>query len=371
MQPLSVYDTPVEDTGRINLVTDSISSGSLFGGVGTALVFAALLAEARGDRLRIVTRNDPPEAANLDAVLRFNGIALTREPEFVHLPFARPAVQLGISHNDRFITTSWWTTRGALSSIALERILYLVQEDERMFYPHGDDWVGCDRTLRTPGLELLVNARLLFDHLETSGLDGLSQRARYFEPAFPAAATSAPAPSLQRPRRLLFYARPNNLRNLFHAGIEAIDALLMRGVIDPTEWQILFVGKDIPRLTFSDGTESRVLPLLNWEDYHGLLRDVDVGLALMSTPHPSYPPLDLAAAGAVAVTNRFGNKRDLSGYSPNILCADLDDIAGALTAGVELALDHEQRRRNFAGNRMHRDWRVAFADVIDHYRGWA
>jgi hypothetical protein len=169
----------------------------------------------------------------------------------------------------------------------------------------------------------------------------------------------------------LFYARPNNLRNLFHAGIEAIDDLIMRGVIDPTDWEILLVGKDIPRLRFCDGTEPRVLQLLGWADYHGLLRHVDVGLALMSTPHPSYPPLDLAAAGAVAVTNRFGNKRDLSGYSTNILCADLDDIAGGLRAGIELALDQGQRRRNVAGNRMHKDWRVALADVIDHYRGWA
>ena len=33
---------------------------------------------------------------------------------------------------------------------------------------------------------------------------------------------------------------------------------------------------------------------------------MDLGLSLMASPHSSYPPLDLAAAGAVVVTNTFG-----------------------------------------------------------------
>ena len=42
--------------------------------------------------------------------------------------------------------------------------------------------------------------------------------------------------------------------------------------------------------------------------YGGFLREHDVGLALMFTPHPSLVPLEMASAGLVTVTNTFENK---------------------------------------------------------------
>ena len=39
-----------------------------------------------------------------------------------------------------------------------------------------------------------------------------------------------------------------------------------------------------------------------------LLREHDVGLALMYTPHPSLVPIEMASAGMLAVTNTFENK---------------------------------------------------------------
>ena len=39
---------------------------------------------------------------------------------------------------------------------------------------------------------------------------------------------------------------------------------------------------------------------------------MDVGLSLMSSPHPSYPVIDLAAAGKMVVTNDFFGKMNLS-----------------------------------------------------------
>jgi hypothetical protein len=86
----------------------------------------------------------------------------------------------------------------------------------------------------------------------------------------------------------------------------------------------------------------------------------------MSTPHPSYPPLDLAASGAVVVTNKFGNKLDLSSYSQNIICADLDAEAllEALREGVALAQDNETRSRNFAANGLSGDWALSFENTL-------
>src|SRR3712207_8969189 len=51
----------------VTLVTDSINAGSLFGGVGTAMVLGALLARRLDADLRLVTLTEPPEAGNLGA----------------------------------------------------------------------------------------------------------------------------------------------------------------------------------------------------------------------------------------------------------------------------------------------------------------
>lgn len=69
-----------------------------------------------------------------------------------------------------------------------------------------------------------------------------------------------------------------------------------------------------------------------WSDYPGFLSKIDLGLSLMYSPHPSHVPLEMAAAGARVVTNRFGPK-DLSALSPAILSCDptAPSIANALS----------------------------------------
>jgi hypothetical protein len=50
-----VFPSPDRER-RVTMLTDTISSGWLFGGVGTAIVVAALLAQELGARLRIATK---------------------------------------------------------------------------------------------------------------------------------------------------------------------------------------------------------------------------------------------------------------------------------------------------------------------------
>ena len=93
----------------------------------------------------------------------------------------------------------------------------------------------------------------------------------------------------------------------------------------------------------------------------------------MYTPHPSYPPLDLAASGAVVVTNRFANKRSLDSYSQNIVCGDLDfeSMLEALSTGVRLALDDTTRQANHQKSGLNRSWRTSTSGVIRTLAGEA
>ena len=62
------------------------------------------------------------------------------------------------------------------------------------------------------------------------------------------------------------------------------------------------------RSRLGGGGQVNLLPRSEQRAYAGSLREHDVGLALMYTPHPSLVPIEMASAGMLTVTNSFENK---------------------------------------------------------------
>ncbi|SAL19838.1 hypothetical protein AWB68_00690 [Caballeronia choica] len=364
--PLKTYSIPQAGNRRISIVTDSVGSGSLFGGVGTSLIFAALLANRLDAQLRIITRTHRAQPENVNHVLSLYGISLKHDPQFKFAAFFDQKSEIDVVDDDIFITTSWWTTASALPSVRHDSIIYLLQEDERMFYPFGDDRVKCESILRNTDIRFLINTKLLYDHFVQDGLANIEAKGAWFEPAFPANVFYPRRKDATEKKKFFFYARPNNFRNLFYLGIEVIESAITQRVLDLDRWEVFLVGKDIPAVVFDGGYMPKKCENLTWSEYAQLVGTVDVGLSLMSTPHPSYPPLDLAASGAVVVTNRFGNKTDLSGYSRNLICADLERgaLVDALKLAITLALESQLCEENFRGNGLLVDWQQAFGGII-------
>lgn len=352
---------------RVTVITDSVGSGSFFGGVATAIIFAAQVAQSRGYRLRVVTRHKAESLKNVGRLLELNGIRLTYELECVSSSIFNKKTYIDIFEDELFITTSWWTTRAAMQSIAHKNIVYLLQEDERMFYAHSDMQLRCEQTLKSDSIQYVVNTQLLFDYLVSHGLPHLERVGRWFEPAFPGRNRSQSLTSEKY--KLMFYARPNHPRNLFYFGLSILNQAVIQGVIDPAHWEIHFIGSNIPRNMVVAGIVPHVHEQLSWADYSALISSIDLGLSLMYTPHPSYPPLDLAAAGAVAVTNRYANKTDLTRYSNNIICGDLTEhsMLVALREGVQLAKDKKMREENLKSCRLQKDWHASMANVVAYY----
>jgi hypothetical protein len=350
---------------RITVVTDSIGPSSLYGGVGTALILAAIWARRSRAGLRIVTRTEAPHTGALAKLLSANGLTFDGPVAFRYSPPGGHR-ELAVGHQDMFMSTSWWTTRSLLNSVGPDRIVYLLQEDERMFYPHGDDRLECELTMAATVRRVVLNTALLRDHLTEGAhaVDGLAKRVIAFEPAFVANARQPFEPGSKR--RLFFYARPNNLRNLFATGIAALRDAVLQGRLDPKEWEFHFVGNGVPHIEFPSGVEAIYHNTMNWFDYKCFLASIDAGFVLMYTPHPSYPPLDLAAMGVPVLTNRYGLKTDLGRYSDNILCVALDPEAlveglGRLTA---LAKDRDVLEKNSVKDNICRDWTKALEEVV-------
>jgi len=365
--PIVTYPDPgPTTTGRLTILTDTISSGSLFGGVGTAILFGAALARHRGLRLRVVTRHDEPEPGNFGAILAAHGAAFDENVEFECASTVADARGLAVFSGDLVLTTSWWTTWAALQSFDPACIVYLLQDDERMFYPAGDLQLRCREIFCDPRLRFVVNTSALLKHLVDAGMTGVARRGISFEPAFPLAIYYREPKSPAGKRRFFFYARPNNPRNLFLRGLEAVAGAVENNCFPEAEWELEFVGRNIPDIQLPRNVRPRISTSLSWHDYAALIRQVDVGLSLMLTPHPSYPPLDLAASGAVVVTNRYGPKQSLESYCANILCVEpsVNDLVGALGHAVALATNETRRLSNYENACINRDWDEAFAPVL-------
>jgi len=87
----------------------------------------------------------------------------------------------------------------------------------------------------------------------------------------------------------------------------------------------------------------------------------------MFTPHPSLPPIEMAAAGMVTVTNSFENKTAaaLASISSNLIAVEptLDGVIGGLRQAVAGAEDAERRVRG-GDVRWSREWDDSFDDAL-------
>lgn len=366
LQPLNCFYSP-HSKRRINLITDSINSGSLFGGVATSMILATLISDKWNCDIRIITRNESAQKQNFQKVLRANNIKEPENAEFVFVNCMDNNSELSVGDDEYYLTTSWWTTHSIIQSVDNSRVLYLIQEDERKFYPFGDELFLCSQLLHDNNIKFIVNSQLLYNYFLSEGFENFKNQGIWFEPSFPKSIFYYDTDIKREKKNFFFYARPSNTRNLFYLGVRVINKALETGILDPDNWTINFVGKDMKSMSFFDTIIPNVYQNLPWDEYANIVRKMDLGLSLMFTPHPSYPPLDLAASGAIAVTNRYGNKQNLDVYSKNILCCDLneDALLEGIKYGVALSSNLDQRLKNYNENSISSDWTGSFKNVLN------
>jgi hypothetical protein len=358
---------------RVNVLIPTFDLQHFFGGYIGKLNLARRLAE-RGLRVRVVTV-DPvgalPRSWQRD-VEAYSGLAGLFET--VEVEFGREAPGLEISREDVFVASTWWTAhiaRAALRSVDAERFLYLIQEYEPFTFPMGTYAALAGESYTFPHAAL-YSSELLRQYFLRHGIGSAGERlSASFENAITAV---APPDDIvgRRPRRLLFYARPepHAARNMFELGVLALGRALERGAF--AGWELHGIGtvRSGRRLHLGGGDWMHLLPRAGQADYAALLREHDVGLALMYTPHPSLVPIEMAAAGMLAVTNTFENKTAaaLAAISPNLIAAEptVDSVADALCAAAAAVDDADARVRGSAV-RWSRDWDESFGDaLLDH-----
>jgi O-antigen biosynthesis protein len=368
LTPLNGYSTP-RAKPRLNLLLDGLSVDRLYGNTGRAVVLGALLAEQHSWDLRLITRHRRADQQGFAHLMKLAGITLPGHVEFKHAACEAAPTDIDLGERELFLTTSCATTWATLQTVAPDKIIYLVQEDERLLHPHGEERLRCEALLKTPQLTFIVGSQLLFAHLLRDGIPDLAQRGSFFEPAIPAELFFPPPPAPESgPWRFFYYARPRSPQNLFFLGLAAIEQAVLLGILNKDQWEFHFAGQDIPRLVLGSQVEPRLYENLSDNAYAALVRKMDLGLCLLAAPEPSQPALELSASGAVAVTSRFGEKQSLAQYSDSILCVEptVQALVAGLEQGVRRAKERSRRLADYRQSRISRDFRTSFAPVLGH-----
>ncbi len=360
------------DVVRLNIVTDDIGKKSLFGGVATSLILATMLCVRNGWTLRIVTRWTPCNLGDYYTFLNIYGLDAPKKVEAYsdeRQSGTEFNYRLPVSDKDIFLATSWWSAKSILESKINNRIMYIIQEEETFFYAYSDDRFWCEQIMKSDRIDYIVNSKLLFDYLKNHGYDTLTQNAMFFEPAFSEKLYHPDEKTFDakdmRKRKMFFYGRPMNPRNLYYFGLECLDEALKRGIIDTDIWDIYLAGYDVEDICFSNGYIPKMNGAMPWNAYAAFARTVDLSFSLMYTPHPSYPPFDMLCSGAVVLTNEFENKKDLT-YSDNMIMAKLEkeDILAGFEKAIALADNLPKRKENYLKNNICRSWEESFSAII-------
>lgn len=319
--------TPVP---RLTLVMPNLSPATAFGGVMTGLdIFFALAADLRRRGswdLRVVLTEpgrdtDPAVAGKVAGRHGFT-------PDDFSVELIAPAgPSLAVRPADIFIAYNWWcalNVKPLLEQQALHfartpmPLLYLIQEYEPNFYPFSAAHMLAREAYDCAGrLWGIFNSSNLHTWFEAVG--HRAERSFVFEPVVSDALRPYLAHVADHPRtrRIVVYGRPNIERNCFGALIRGLNAWIEK---DPLhgEWEIVSAGTQHSPVKLAKGQTIRSLGKLPLDDYARLMLTSSVGISLMASPHPSYPPLEMAHFGLRTVTNGYFAK-DLSGWHPNII----------------------------------------------------
>jgi hypothetical protein len=351
--PTPRHDPGLDGDPRVVVLLPHLDVDKMSGGPNTVFQLTARLV-GEGIRLRYVATAGslrPDDAALTQHVRRVTGVDLPPVAvAFAEASRRRDALELG-RHD--VLVASWWPTahlaNAALAHVDPREFLYVVQDYEPGFYPGSTKSALAEATYAMP-IRPVVNEPLLDSFLVER------RTGRFGDPGTPRI-TFMPAVDRQifRPRpdaraasgerRLVFYARPKNPRNLFDIGLRALRQAVAEGVFNGARWTFAAIGQDLPELRLSDALMLRPMPWLSYEAYGELLGSSDVLLSLMHSPHTSYPPLEMAAAGGQVVTSTFGPKtaEALAAISPALHGAapEVGALVEALRSAVSAPLPNE------------------------------
>ncbi len=304
---------------RLNLLVPTINPHQTFGGVATALRVFDQIADALGadfDR-RIIATDAAIDSSGRAAFPSYEPrlFAPTVDPagDAVVDAYDRADGRLDLRASDIFVATAWWTAAHA-RSLGKDRrrmfgadapFVYVIQDDEPHFYSAGARSALAEATYAC-GEDIL--AILNSEELYATMIAKHRFRAAFCLPYAINAAVSANLTSRPRERIILVYARPSVERNAYPLIRNALAVWQQRDPVRASRWRIVFLGEAFDGSYATPVQNVSIEGKVDLPTYADYLSRASVGLSLMLSPHPSYPPLEMAEAGLATIANDYEGK---------------------------------------------------------------
>lgn len=344
---------PLKDSSnklRLNLVITSMNKKDIFGGIKTALDFFLGFCEFLNAEKRILILN---YAINPDDVLLPDGFKLwnkdSAETSNVLIDISDRKQAIPIGCNDVFVTTFWNTTYCILElNNWFEKnfhkslpIIYFIQDYEPGFYSWSSRFVLAESTYKDNRIIPVFNSFSLAEYFKNHNY--AFKTSYVFHPKLnPTLKTflGNKLPYNQRKNQILIYGRPFNQRNCFELILMALNEWYVKSPL-AKDFTVYSAGADFPQILFTSGLQVHNLGKLSLEDYSKFLGETKIGISLMASPHPSYPPLEMATFGIKVITNCFFNK-DISDFNKNIVSLPVCNISSIVNALENLTQNNNE-----------------------------
>lgn len=332
---------------RLNAILPTMQPEKIYGGITTALTVIRQIADQMGGDidLRVLITSDsvdPPSVQALTTRLGrpfaqanphddVAGCSIVGVAHAQHLPISLRAT-------DMYISTAWWTADLGFRLLDEQRrifgsnplMAYIIQDFEPGFYNWSNHYALAEATYRRPDDTLaIINSEELAGYMKARYRFHAQHYVGYeLHPVL----NSLIAPT--RPEKLILaYGRPTVNRNCFELLCEGLRIWQGRNPRANSQYDIVFAGEAFDGGRLAGLDNARNVGKMTIEEYAEMLNRACAGISLMVSPHPSYPPLEMASAGCMTVTNSYEGKDltlrsdrfvSLSAMTPTALADALD-----------------------------------------------
>lgn len=326
IRPLNLHCVPSRGK-RLNILLPSVNPEDVYGGISTALKFYNRLKEDLACDGRIIVLDAKPRFGELGSQFeRYSAVPLgndSSDPLQIVSAVDRHSASLPFTEDDIFICTCWWSAfclqeamgKQAAEGKAVNPMLYLIQDYEPGFYAWSSQYVLAESTYKSQLPTIAIfNSKELYEHFKNAGYSFESEFIfqPFLNPALAHALNGLNGTAGKR-KQILVYGRPGTVRNAFELAVDTLRQWVESDDAS-TQWQFISAGEDHPPVHLGKGRYLTSVGKLSLSEYARVLTESYAGLSYMVSPHPSYPPLEMAAFGVQVITNGYGVK-DLTDFS--------------------------------------------------------
>ena len=197
--------------------------------------------------------------------------------------------------------------------------IYFIQHYEPGFYPRSTEYALAESTYVSESNSIIAifNSEELYCFFKQKGYHFANEF--FFRPCLNDKLKEVLMSYKQFPvrkKRILIYGRPGTYRNAFEL-IRVSLQIWSKNYSKASEWEIISLGENFKDIKMENNI-IHSCGKVSLSEYGNIMLTSFIGISLMISPHPSYPPLEMSVFGIKTITNSFENK-DLSNFNENIV----------------------------------------------------